>query len=201
MHISREGRKIWITADLHYGHRSIVRALSTWGNKEETTRDFQTIAEMNDAIITRFNEVVGPNDILIILGDIAFGIHYLRELLQRLNCKNIYFLPGNHDKEIVKSKELQSHFAKYLLPLQDITIGEQHMVCSHFAMRVWNRSHFGSWNLYGHSHGSVPDPTDSKQMDVGIDTHNLYPYSFEEIEEIMSHKQYHGVGSEGRYHN
>ena len=141
---------------------------------------------MNDTIIMRFNEVVKPNDILIHLGDIAFGIHYLKEFLQRLNCKNIYFLPGNHDKEIVKSKKLQSYFTKYLLPLQDFIINDQHIVCSHFAMKVWSRSHISnnfSINLYGHSHGMLSNTNQS--MDVGVDTNNFYPYRFEEIMKLL----------------
>lgn len=50
-------------------------------------------------------------------------------------------------------------------------------------MRVWHRSHFNSWQLYGHSHGKL-DPV-GKQWDVGVDNNGFYPLSFEDIELLM----------------
>ena len=50
-------------------------------------------------------------------------------------------------------------------------------------MRVWNKSHYGSWELYGHSHGTL-EPI-GKQLDVGVDTNNFYPYSFEDIKKRL----------------
>ena len=67
------------------------------------------------------------------------------------------------------------------------------MYLSHFASRVWDKSHHGSWNLYGHSHGTLSEygpesNTDKyKAMDVGIDTHPEFrPYHFDEIAKIMN---------------
>lgn len=84
-----------------------------------------------------------------------------------------------------------------------ISINKQEIVLDHFAGRVWLRSHHGSWNLHGHSHGTLPemditgnDPTYipeglplAKQKDVGVDTNNLYPYSFDEIKVIMDRRR------------
>ena len=50
-------------------------------------------------------------------------------------------------------------------------------------MRVWPRSHYNSWMLYGHSHGML-DPI-GKQHDVGVDNNEFYPVSLEQIREIM----------------
>jgi calcineurin-like phosphoesterase family protein len=199
MHLDIQKGEVYFTADTHYSHRNMVRALSSWTDKESVTRNFKTIPEMNDTIISAFNERVKPNDTLIHLGDVAFITPAIKEFFHRLNCKNIYLVPGNHDRDLVKSKELQGYLRKMLLPLQNLTIYNQHMVVSHFAMKIWDRSHFGSWNLYGHSHNFLPDPKDYKQMDVGVDTNNYYPYHFEEIKEIMSKKTYRGVDGLDHY--
>lgn len=58
------------------------------------------------------------------------------------------------------------------------------------AMLVWPRSHYNSWQLFGHSHGGLSHTNSDnlihgKQMDVGVDTNNFYPYSFEQIQKIM----------------
>jgi hypothetical protein len=63
-------------------------------------------------------------------------------------------------------------------------------------MRTWDRGHHGTWMLYGHSHGTLPDylagydEMDRKQyfktMDVGIDTHKEFrPYHIDELKTIM----------------
>jgi calcineurin-like phosphoesterase family protein len=53
-------------------------------------------------------------------------------------------------------------------------------------MKVWAKSHYNSWQLFGHSHGKLEGV--GKQMDIGVDTHNFYPYSLDEIRTIMKTK-------------
>ena len=50
-------------------------------------------------------------------------------------------------------------------------------------MRVWHRSHYNAWQLYGHSHAKL-EPI-GKQYDVGVDNNNFMPVSFNELVEIM----------------
>jgi len=54
-------------------------------------------------------------------------------------------------------------------------------------MRVWNRSHFNSWQLYAHSHGGLRPI--GKQYDIGVDGDNYYPVSFDKLRTIMDKKQ------------
>jgi calcineurin-like phosphoesterase family protein len=58
------------------------------------------------------------------------------------------------------------------------------IILCHYAMRVWDRSHYGSMHLYGHSHGHLPDY--GKSMDVGVDCHNYYPISVDHVRERLS---------------
>jgi len=55
-------------------------------------------------------------------------------------------------------------------------------------MRVWPHSGRGSWQLYGHSHGNLPDDPLSLSMDVGVDSHDFSPWRFEEVQAIMKAK-------------
>ncbi len=57
------------------------------------------------------------------------------------------------------------------------------IVMCHYAFRVWNRSHHGSWNIFGHSHNSLP--AIGKQLDVCINAHNYFPWHFDEIKAHM----------------
>ena len=61
---------------------------------------------------------------------------------------------------------------------------------SHYAHRVWDKSHHGRIHLYGHSHASLEHEAYGKSMDVGVDAyyrlHGRYePFSLTEILHIM----------------
>jgi len=67
----------------------------------------------------------------------------------------------------------------------------EHFILDHYSARIWNRSHHGSIQLYGHSHGALPpykmkDGSLARSMDVGVDTRDdMKPYSLTEILGIM----------------
>jgi calcineurin-like phosphoesterase family protein len=54
-------------------------------------------------------------------------------------------------------------------------------------MRSWHQSHYGSWQLYGHHHGTLPEDRHMFSMDVGVDVHR-YPWSFDEVRLYMDMK-------------
>ena len=69
-------------------------------------------------------------------------------------------------------------------------------------MRVWNASHYGTWQLYGHSHGDLLDDPALLSIDVGVDAvarrfgtannllENYRPISYDEVKEIMTLKNW-----------
>lgn len=159
----------FFTADEHLGHTNIIKYCN---------RPFYTGEEMDSVIIGRHNEVVGAEDLVIHAGDFTLRkeLREVENYIRRLNGKHI-FLRGSHDYWMDDSyheiweKEIDGHF----------------IVVCHYAMKVWERSHYDSWQLFGHSHGKIEGV--GKQMDIGVDTHNFYPYSLREIEDIMSKKK------------
>jgi calcineurin-like phosphoesterase family protein len=64
--------------------------------------------------------------------------------------------------------------------------GTQSIVLFHYALRVWNRAHYGAWHLYGHSHGTLPDIPGSLSLDVGVDCHDFTPLSYNEVKAMMN---------------
>ena len=155
----------WFTADQHYNHRKII---------EYANRPFYCLQEMDDTLISNHNEVVKKEDIVIHAGDFAFvkTLQQANEYFKRLNGKHIY-LKGSHDRWM----------PRHTLQIWEKTIQEQFIVVCHYNMRTWHRSHYNSWQLYGHSHGKLKPA--GKQWDIGVDNNNFYPVSFEQIKEIM----------------
>jgi calcineurin-like phosphoesterase family protein len=167
----------FFTADTHFGHDNI---------RKYCHRPFNTVEEMNNTIIQNWNSRVTKNDIVFHLGDFAFGNsnEEFDKYFNQLNGK-IIFIKGNHDDLARKNKR---KFQLYLTGYYEIKIEEQTIILCHYAMRVWNKSHFGSWHLYGHTHGTLSEKIDSLSFDVGIDTNNFYPYSFYDIKNKMNKK-------------
>ena len=75
----------------------------------------ETVDRMNNSIIDNTNAVVGKCDDLWIVGDIHFGsIGKLKHLLDRVVCRNIHIVWGNHDKNL-RSLMYSDRFCRNLL--------------------------------------------------------------------------------------
>lgn len=149
-------------------------------------RDFPSIEKMNDTIVNHFNETVGEHDILFILGDIGFGgKESVPAFMKRLVCKNVHLIFGNHDHNIEMNRDGLRGYFKSCEYKRHIYVDGQYIALDHYAGRVWDASHKGAWMLYGHSHSNIEHTPYGKSMDVGVDTNNMYPYSFNDIKKIL----------------
>ncbi|MCX5657807.1 MAG: metallophosphoesterase family protein [Candidatus Omnitrophica bacterium] len=140
---------------------------------------------MDEALINNWNNVVQRDDIIYHLGDFCFKNNF-NDYFKRLEGK-IILIKGNHDSVAWKHRH---EFYAYSDFGREIEIDGQEITLTHFAMRTWNKSHFGAFNLYGHSHSTLPDDPNSLSMDVGVDGNNFTPISFEQVKERMSHKTF-----------
>jgi calcineurin-like phosphoesterase family protein len=174
---------IWFTSDTHFGHANIIKY---------SNRPFSGVAEMDAHIIDELNKVVKPGDTLYHLGDWLFGPDKVRRLhayLDRIACKNIITIFGNHDETIRKDASICDRF-DWCGDFLEEHIGGKRFTLVHYALRVWDKSHHGAFHLYGHSHGTLPDDPNSRSFDCGVDTelfgHKRFtPYSLEEVIDIM----------------
>jgi len=154
----------FFTADEHYYHYNII---------QYENRPFSSSDEMDEVLVKRHNEIVGKRDIVIHAGDFTLKSKEMaKKIIQRLKGQHI-FLKGSHDHWLPKSAS-----TRWEKRIDDIYI-----VVDHYPMRSWSRSHYGSWQLHGHSHGHMP-PYEN-QKDIGVDTNNYYPYSFEELKALF----------------
>lgn len=169
---SKEGKennmkKYWFSSDYHLGHAKVIKYCN---------RPFSSVEEMDETIIRNHNSIVGQEDKFYFLGDFAW--RNIGKYVERLNG-NIHLIKGSHDKQIGNYSTLFTT----VKDLDCILIEGYKIVLCHYAMRVWQVSHFNSWQLFGHSHNRL-EPV-GKQLDVGVDGHNFYPWSFEEVKEYM----------------
>lgn len=79
---------IWLTADEHYWHKSII---------DHCKRPFATIEEMNDELVLRHNTLVAPEDIVWHVGDFCWKASQVETMVSCLNGRHI-LIGGNHEK-------------------------------------------------------------------------------------------------------
>ena len=128
---------------------------------------------MDAELIRRHNEVVGDGDVVMHAGDFAYRNRRSAQSYAAALRGTHIFLRGSHDHWLgADAHEIWQE-----------TIDGQHIVVCHYALRVWPRSHYGSWQLYGHSHGKLAPL--GKQWDIGVDNNSFYPVSFEQLRQIM----------------
>lgn len=165
---------VFLTSDSHWGHKNICKGTSSWfdldldGNQVPSsgTRDFETIEEMNQALLKGI-EVIGEGDALLHCGDVAFGG---KENIEKYTsqCKgDIILTLGNHDHNILKYPEIASLF-KSVRDIQYVQFKGQKIVMCHYPMLVWHQSHKKTRLAYGHVHNSNPGV--GKSLDVGVDS-------------------------------
>ncbi len=177
----------FFTSDTHFGHANIIKYCH---------RPFINVKEMDSVLIARWNSTVRPEDTVYHLGDFSFGPpeNYLR----RLNGQ-IRFVSGNHDRGMarVRQEKKWNYKVVWLPDLAEVEVEEQKIVLCHYAMLVWNKSHHGTWHLYGHSHGTLPDNPNSRSIDVGVDVHDFRPIAFDEVAMYMAKKTWKSVDHHG----
>lgn len=179
---------VFFTADPHFGHANIIKYCN---------RPFASSEEMDHVLLTRINAVVRPQDTLYILGDFCMGTSGIltaaRRYREAIACREVRFIWGNHDPEG------DDDFAALFTSADQVRYvragGHRIMLC-HYAMRVWDKSHHGSWQLYGHTHGQLPEMPEMWNFDVGVDCWNFYPISLQQVEEVMAHKKAGGWASD-----
>jgi calcineurin-like phosphoesterase family protein len=158
----------WFSADLHLGHAKIL---------QYANRPHATVEEMNEAIIDNWNGAVRKKDEAYILGDFCFGNP--NKFYDRLNGA-VYLIPGSHDKQLKQLHKATSPVLPALTERKFVYDGQTILiVMCHYAMRKWNRCHYGTYHIYGHSHGNLPPF--GLSFDVGVDTNNFFPYSLDDV--------------------
>lgn len=169
---------IFYSSDFHLFHKNIIKY---------SNRPFSDVEEMNRAIIDRVNEIVGEDDDFYLLGDVAFAsVEKFRHLMLEIKCRNIHLVPGNHDPDAVikmVGADGETCFWKSVSPLLEITDQGRRVVLCHYKMAVFNKAHYDetrgrSYQLFGHSHGSMPGNT--QQIDVGVDCWDFRPVTLDQ---------------------
>lgn len=179
--------RLFFTSDQHFGHKNIMKYCD---------RQFDSVHDMNVELTRAWNDTVGPNDWIALLGDLTMNLKKIPSILLGLNGRKVY-IPGNHDSRaegVIRAWERANgkKLVERCSPLISRTVDGQVIVMCHYAMRVWDRSHHGAIQVYGHSHGDLPPV--GRQLDVGVDNAfrllgEYRPFSLQEVLRFVPKEQ------------
>jgi calcineurin-like phosphoesterase family protein len=179
--------KVWFTADQHFGHENIIKFCD---------RPFQSVEEMDDVLIDNWNKVIGKDDIVYHLGDFTLGnFDFAKKYFAKLNGKiQVLANHWHHDKRWLPKDFFGPMVSEYpdfvreighvdivppMIVLEIANMGEEGrplaVTLCHYPLAVWDRRHYGSWHLHGHTHKHNFDRQLS--LNVGVDCMNFSPIS------------------------
>lgn len=152
---------LYFWADPHLGCDKLVA---------NTRKEFGSIEEHDGVLMDLLNSTVGRDDRLVIVGDLCK--EKPGRYRPQIRCKNIMFVLGNHDKE----SKIRAVFGGNVRHQYMAKCGTERVLCGHFPMFSWGRSHYGVWHAYGHWHDNYKleamldtGAPGRRSMDVGVD--------------------------------
>jgi calcineurin-like phosphoesterase family protein len=155
--------KVFFTSDTHFGDHRVLNI---------RPRPFDSLADMNDTMIARWNARVSARDEIWHLGDFA-ATKAAEKIFAALNGRK-HLVTGNNDGPGVCAlgwSTVQSY--------AEVNLDGMMLVLCHYPFRTWNGMHRGSVNLHGHSHGRLKPL--KCQFDVGVDAHQFRPVLLGEL--------------------
>lgn len=188
---------IFFSADHHFCHANIIRYCG---------RPFASVEEMNEALVQRWNEVVGGSDTVYYLGDFSLTTHALARFLPQLNGEK-FLVMGNHDvchpcnkKKAEAALHLYAESGFKILGLEaSLDICGEKVRLHHMPYQedagadgyVQAPKHLkyrpkddGMWLLHGHVHEKWK--TKDKMINVGVDVWDFCPVPLGTIEAIIA---------------
>jgi len=182
---------IYFTSDLHLLHKNVIKYCY---------RPYSNINQHDNDIISNINNIVKPDDTLIIVGDVSIASkRQIRKVIQRIKCENIILVRGNHDNK----SSLPRDCFTLVVDRLNMTINGQSVLICHYPYRFsWWRHWIhrlrykspryrerrprdnGEFLIHGHTHSN--GKTIGRMLHVGVDAWDMKPVSQAKIEQLIA---------------
>lgn len=158
--------KTWLTADYHLGENRF----------ELMGRPFKTQMEMIDHLMEQHNNIVSPDDTVIINGDVCY--QKTPEFLPYVAKFNGHkcLIRGNHDR-VFTDEELNPYFDRIIPEGKGIDIDIAGLQC--YITHYPTEGKFDKFNLVGHIHSAWKYQLNS--FNVGVDVNHFKPVNVDRI--------------------
>lgn len=175
---------IWFTSDLHFCHDREFLYQS---------RGFDSVYDMNAAIVENFNKTISWTDDLYILGDLMLNDNTEGMKLLRQLPGNIHIIIGNHDTDARLELYKEEPRIDILGYADILKYDKYHFYLCHFPTFTANfdldkplRTRLLC--ISGHTHSKNTFET-CGSYNVALDAHNNMPVSIDEIIKAFKEKE------------
>ena len=159
---------IYLISDTHFRHQNILKYAN---------RDFQSVEEMNEHMIERWNKTISNKDTIYHLGDFAFGNkEQISEIVNRLNGRKI-LIKGNHDAKSCKWYMERG----FEIALDSGILLEDKYLLTHKPTNIENSKFI---NIHGHLHQKTIGS--EYYFNASVELIGYKPILFDSIKEIIS---------------
>lgn len=134
-------------SDTHFDHKGIITF---------DKRPFFTVTEMNNTIISNWNNKIHKQDNVYILGDFCWSKEdKWIEILSQLKGNKI-LIKGNHDLKQMSSA--LRHMFQDVTPYKEITDFGRKVILSHYPIPFYKSDYNPKvYHLYGHVHNTIEE--------------------------------------------
>lgn len=159
-------------SDSHFGHANIIKYCS---------RPYDDTDQMDADMISRWNAVVGVDDEVWHLGDVAMSYDVAKRIVPLLNGRK-YLILGNHDKN--RKQMIEAGFIDAYQSWK-LKIGVKTVTLIHRPKPLTGYD-AGKWLLHGHTHNSTPKvDTENKWINMSVEHWGYAPVPESEIAKII----------------
>jgi calcineurin-like phosphoesterase family protein len=153
--------KTYVTSDLHFGHGNILKF-------NPATRPYTDKEHMIASLTHEWNATVNHDDLVYILGDVAFcHADKATAIVRRLNGRKI-LIRGNHDSKLLKDAGFVDCFEE-IHDYRKINYNGHQISMFHYPIAHFDQCHRGALHFHGHLHGAVSGLEKFRVLDVGVD--------------------------------
>ena len=159
---------IFVISDTHFGHSGILTFKNMDGSP---VRSFDSVQEMDETMVDRWNAVVKPGDHVYHCGDVAMRREHLATVGRCNGHKRL--VRGNHD--IFRTKDYLKYFDEiYASRVLD------GMIFTHIPIHPESMGRFTA-NVHGHVHGQPQGKYGPKYYNVSVEIVGYTPVSLEDL--------------------
>ena len=170
----------YFISDCHFGHKNVIKYCN---------RPYSSVEEMDEDMISKWNNKVNRNDLVYIVGDLFyFQIDNVVQILNRLKGKKI-LVRGNHDDFFLKRIDTNKYFQEISLYMEISLRGKKLTLC-HYPMYSWKNSRKkDSFLIFGHVHNNQDMfwfdyyCQNDRTLNAGVDINNFEPVNFDELKQ------------------
>ncbi|MFC6954810.1 hypothetical protein [Halorubellus litoreus] len=165
----------YLVSDLHLDHRNIV---------EYCNRPFDSVEEMNDQLVSNWQAVVDPDDVVLFGGDLTIreSASALLNWLEALPGE-IVFVIGNHDGTLLSERDDVYFVEEYRFEHRNVPFRVVHDPAD-------GPSNQTGWLLHGHHHNNHPEQYplvahDTRRVNFSVELIDYRPLAMDRLVDYL----------------